>query len=127
MKLINYSLTVGKKILIEDLNLEFKQGYINHLLGSNGVGKSCLAKSCVGILPHKGAIDNNKAPILIGSYSNVPSDLTLKDIYKLLSIHYEGSEIDTLIKLLNINKLSNKLKIKMMSDGQKQKVKYCVF
>ena len=42
----NYSLQVGKKKLITNLNIDFQSGVISHLFGSNGVGKSCLAKSC---------------------------------------------------------------------------------
>lgn len=40
MKLINYSLKVGKKKLLENVNISFDKKYINHILGSNGAGKS---------------------------------------------------------------------------------------
>lgn len=36
MKLINYSLKVGKKKLLENVNISFDKKYINHILGSNG-------------------------------------------------------------------------------------------
>lgn len=40
MKLINYSLKVGKKKLLENVNISFDKKYINHILGSNGAGMS---------------------------------------------------------------------------------------
>ena len=84
MELINYSLEVGKRLLIEETNLIFEQGKINHLLGNNGVGKSCFAKSCVNIIPHKGTIKLSNDLVVIGSYSNIPSDLTLSNIIDII-------------------------------------------
>lgn len=37
MKLINYSLRIGNKILLDNLSISFENKLINHLLGSNGV------------------------------------------------------------------------------------------
>ena len=56
MKLINYSLKVGKKKLLENVNISFDKKYINHILGSNGAGKSSFAKTCVGMLEFEGKI-----------------------------------------------------------------------
>ena len=47
-ELVNYNLKVGNKTLLENINLSFKSNVINHILGSNGAGKSSFAKSCVG-------------------------------------------------------------------------------
>lgn len=77
MKLVNYNLKVGNKTLLENINLSFKSNVINHILGSNGAGKSSFAKSCVGMLKYEGKISGNSGAILIGSGSNVPSNLQL--------------------------------------------------
>ena len=65
MKLINYSLKVGKKKLLENVNISFDKKYINHILGSNGAGKSSFAKICVGMLEFEGKIEENQEAILI--------------------------------------------------------------
>ena len=67
MKLINYSLKVGKKKLLENVNISFDKKYINHILGSNGAGKSSFAKTCVGMLEFEGKIEENQEAILHSS------------------------------------------------------------
>lgn len=42
----NYTLKIGNRILLENTNLDFEEGEINHLLGRNGSGKSQLLVSC---------------------------------------------------------------------------------
>ncbi|HCD8600217.1 TPA: peptide ABC transporter ATP-binding protein, partial [Staphylococcus aureus] len=44
MKLNNYSLKVKNKQLVDNCDLNFYLGQINHIVGKNGVGKSLLAK-----------------------------------------------------------------------------------
>ncbi|SES98334.1 ATP-binding cassette domain-containing protein [[Clostridium] polysaccharolyticum] len=56
MELLNYSLKVGDRQLLHDVNLKFGKQQIHHVLGANGAGKSCFAKSCVGMLPYDGQI-----------------------------------------------------------------------
>lgn len=127
MKFINYSLKVGNKLLIENLNIEFVSGSVNHLLGNNGTGKSCFAKSCIDILPYKGKIDADSKPVVIGSYSGIPLDLTFGDIQNILQKRYAQDNVDNLINLLNFDNISPKIKIKKLSDGQKQKIKLLCF
>lgn len=127
MELVNYSLEVGKRLLIEETTLKFEKGKINHLLGNNGVGKSCFAKSCVNILPHKGQIKTSSELIVIGSYSNIPLDFTLKDIIDILKKKHTKKEIDEIIDLLNFDNISKDIRIKKLSDGQKQKIKLLFF
>ena len=40
MKLNNYSLKVKNKQLVDNCDLNFYLGQINHIVGKNGVGKS---------------------------------------------------------------------------------------
>lgn len=123
----NYSLQVGKKKLITNLNIDFQSGVISHLLGSNGVGKSCFAKSCLNIIKYTGKIQTTCKPVLLGSYSNIPTDLRLKDVLNFMKKKYECHYVKELYELLELNMIPSSLKIKHMSDGQKQKVKLFAF
>lgn len=127
MELIDFNLKVGNKTLFEDVNLSFSNRIINHVLGSNGAGKSSLAKSCVGMLKFDGEIIGIDKAILIGSGSNVPSEFTINDVVSLLEKRFDSKKINRLYNLLKLNRVSNKLQIKKMSDGQKQKVKLLAF
>lgn len=127
MELQNYSLKVGNRQLLCNVNIQFQKQCIHHVLGSNGVGKSCFAKSCVGILPYEGLIQQNERAVLIGSSSNVPSEFSLRDILKELHKKFEQSEVEMLYDLLNLDNVSDKLPLAKMSDGQKQKIKLLCF
>lgn len=127
MECIDYSLKIENKVLIEGLNISFKKNVMNHLLGSNGVGKSCFAKSCVGMLKHKGKIHADGEIRLIGSYSNVPLDFRLKDIMEILSKKFNKDNIMNLYKMLKLNNIPDNISIKKLSDGQKQKIKLLSF
>lgn len=124
MVLEDFSLSIGNKILLEDLNISFPSGKINHLLGRNGVGKSCFAKACAGLIDYSGNIMISDGLIcLIGSYSNIPRNLKFKDILKILNKNFDNSLIEHLFKLLSFDNIPDNQLIKSMSDGQKQKIK----
>ncbi|SFU85021.1 putative peptide transport system ATP-binding protein [Clostridium sp. DSM 8431] len=128
MRLRNYSLKVGNKILLDNLSISFENKVMNHLLGSNGVGKSCFAKSMVGMIPYTGIVEDiEDSPIVISSYSNVPLDFKLPDIIKILEKKFDKKRIDYFYKLLKLDSISKEIKIKKMSDGQKQKIKLLCF
>ena len=75
---------------------------INHILGSNGAGKSSFAKTCVGMLEFEGKIEENQEAILIGSSSNIPAEFTLDDVIKLLKKKFEAQKIMGLYDLIKI-------------------------
>lgn len=128
LELINYSLEVTKKTLLENVNIRFDKGHINHILGANGVGKSCFSKSLIGLFDYKGTVSNIDFPVIIGSYSNIPLDLTLLDLIKYLRKKYDNKKLNNFIKLLQIDNFSDKeLCLKSLSDGQKQKIKLLCF
>ena len=127
MKVENYSLSLGKKELLSNVNVEFAGNQINHILGSNGVGKSCFAKSLVGIYHYGGTVSMQYSPVIIGSYSNIPSDLTVKDLFKIIADKYDKKELESLKELLNLNIVKENLILKKLSDGQKQKIKILAF
>ncbi|MGV7963331.1 ABC transporter ATP-binding protein [Photorhabdus tasmaniensis] len=49
----NITATYGKKTVLHDLSVDFAQGRITALVGSNGCGKSTLLKSIMGFIPLK--------------------------------------------------------------------------
>lgn len=123
MKIFEYSLRVKKDLLL-DVNIEFSKGKINHLLGQNGTGKSCFAKSILGRYNYKGRVEvEAENVVLIGSYSNIPSELKLKDIFTIARESYEESLVLELYKKLRLEQLGLNNKIRRLSDGQKQKIK----
>lgn len=70
MKLTNFSLSIKGKCLLENVNVDFKSKTINHILGKNGTGKTCLAKALVGAMKFDGDIEGvNKKVCVIGSLS----------------------------------------------------------
>ncbi len=92
------------------------------------MGKSCFAKSIINIFPYTGKIDIPCLPTIIGSYSNVPSDLTAKDIITHLESSYQLDEVQYFISALKLKEIIDaKLSIRKMSDGQKQKFKLMYF
>ncbi|MFR1784387.1 MAG: ATP-binding cassette domain-containing protein [Sarcina ventriculi] len=107
--------------------MEFPEGTICHLLGGNGVGKSSFAKSIMGRLNYTGEVIIKGDICVIGSYTNIPNDLTIRDLiyfsekYKFSQLFFE------LYTLLNIKDINSQLPLSKMSDGQKQKIKLLFF
>lgn len=50
LKLENYSVAYGESSVIKALNLEIKDNEIVALLGRNGMGKTTLMKSLIGMI-----------------------------------------------------------------------------
>lgn len=118
MKLSNFNLNIKNKKLLTDVNVEFSDGKINHILGKNGVGKSIFAKSLM--------LDNENITV-IGSYSNVPEDITFNELKKVLIKKFGSDKVERLCSILNISNIDEKTILKKLSDGQRQKIKIIVF
>ncbi len=118
MKLSNFNLSIKNKKLLTDVNIEFSDGKINHILGKNGVGKSLFAKSLM--------FDNENITV-IGSYSNVPEDITFNELKKVLIKKFGRDKVERLCRILNISNIDEKTILKKLSDGQRQKIKIIVF
>lgn len=128
MKLTNFSLSIKGKCLLENVNVDFKLRTINHILGKNGTGKTCLAKAIVGAMKYEGNIEyDSKRICVIGSYTNLPSDLKVKDIIEVTKQKFNTTIAKKLIEQLNIQEISLDIKLKNLSDGQKQKIKLLFF
>lgn len=118
MELKNYNLKIGQKTLLCDVNVSFDSGIVNHVLGKNGVGKSLFAKDLV--------LANNNIT-LISSYSNIPMDITFRDVLLFLNKNFGENRVSNLCTLLNTQNIIPTLVIKKLSDGQKQKIKLLVY
>ena len=118
MKLSDFNLSIENKKLLTDVNVEFSEGKINHILGKNGVGKSIFAKSLM--------LDNENITV-IGSYSNVPEDITFSELKKVLIKKFDMDKVGRLCSILNISNIDEKIILKKLSDGQRQKIKILVF
>lgn len=128
MKLTNFSLLIKGKCLLENVNVDFKSKTINHILGKNGTGKTCLAKAIVGAMKFEGNIEYaNKKTCVIGSYTNLPLDLTVKDIIDVTKQKFNIKIVEQLIEKLDIQEIPPNNKVKHLSDGQRQKIKLLFF
>ena len=127
MQLRNYSLSVGNKELFDNVTVDFEKGYICNLLGGNGVGKSSFAKSLINVLDYKGTVNVEGSLCVIGSYTNVPLDLTINNLITFIEKKPLSNSYVELYELLRINEIDHKIKIGKMSDGQKQKIKLLFF
>lgn len=128
MELKNFSLSIKNKPLFENIDVTFKTGTINHILGKNGTGKTCLVKAMMGAMPYNGKIDFNTDNIcVIGSYTNLLLDLKVKDVVGIVRHRFKQSAVELLIDNLNIKDIPFENKIKNLSDGQKQKLKLLFF
>lgn len=126
MEIVNFSLSMGDRVLFENCNYRFEFG-ITHILGSNGCGKTTLAKACAGLIKYKGIIHGNSNVLILSSFTNVPQDLTLTDIEKLLFRRFDKKDIYYFKEKLGIGNIPDNIIIKKMSDGQKQKIKLFSF
>lgn len=117
LKLSNFNLSIKNKKLLTDVNVEFSDGRINHILGKNGVGKSIFAKSLM--------LDNENITV-IGSYSNIPEDITFNELKKVLIKKFGRDKVERLCSILNIANIDEKTILKKLSDGQRQKIKIIV-
>lgn len=123
----DYNLKLKNKILLEDSNFSFFKGKINHILGKNGVGKSQFAKDL--LLNTSGLItpDISENVTIISSFSNVPNDLSSKELLTILKKRFGASSVEYLASSLHIENISANTLIGQLSDGQKQKLKLLSF
>ncbi|HHD0123306.1 TPA: ATP-binding cassette domain-containing protein [Staphylococcus aureus] len=129
MKLNNYSLKVKNKQLVDNCDLNFYLGQINHIVGKNGVGKSLLAKDF--LLNNSGNIPKSISQnvTLISSSSNIPNDITKDFLLSLLKSKFNNNRqtFYKIYNILNIEAIPSNVLLKNLSDGQKQKLKLLSF
>lgn len=127
MNIDNYILKVKGKTLLQNTNLHFLPGIINHIVGKNGVGKSQLAKDF--LLNNSKQICKNihQNVSLISTSSNIPNDVSKDFLLNLLRAKFGQTNLNKISHLLNLDNIDGTILIKNLSDGQKQKLKLLSF
>lgn len=127
MNIANYTLKVKGKTLLQDTDLHFSNGEMNHIVGKNGVGKSQLAKDFLLNNSKRIGRDIRQNVSLISSSSNIPNDVSKDFLLNFLSEKFDSEMINKIARLLNLDNIDGKVLIKNLSDGQKQKLKLLSF
>ena len=71
-KINNIGVTIGKQVILKNVNIHINCGELKVIIGKNGAGKSTLLKAILGEIPHTGEItfldmkENSKKKIKIG-------------------------------------------------------------
>lgn len=143
LKLEKLSLKFGKKIILDNFNLELNQGQILGLLGPNGAGKSTLFNIIVGLIsPDFGSIvinseKINRFPIhertikfkigFVPQYGGYFHNLTVYENLKAISeisisnSRYRDERINMLISQFELD-ATRDIKAEYLSGGQKKKL-----
>ncbi len=58
----NLSVAYGETLILRDVSLEVKPGEVTCLMGRNGVGKTTLLKSLMGLLRRARGVSCSKGP-----------------------------------------------------------------
>ncbi len=139
-------LAIGyEKVLLQNINFTIEEGEVVSLLGKNGVGKSTLIKTILGLIPSKkGEIriggENIKKYSPLEMAQEVSVVLTHQEINPMLSVLEilslgrtpyktifsrlnvkDWEKINQTIQLLELENLKDR-RIGELSDGQKQRV-----
>ena len=116
----NISLSYDKIIVLEDISLKFEEKSFIGIIGKNGVGKSTLLKSILGLLkPTKGNIFIDDEDISVkdfGMFGRYPYINMFK-----LPTKQDFQIVDDIMDFTQIKQLKNK-NINELSGGEKQKV-----
>ena len=143
LKLEKLSFKYGKKIILDNMNLQLNRGQILGLLGPNGVGKTTIFNLITGlVLPDFGSIiinseKINKYPIyqrtlkfkigFVPQYGGFFHDLTVYENLKAIAeitisnISYREEKINSLISKFELDPIRD-IKADILSGGQKKKL-----
>lgn len=124
--------TYGKKIALEDVNLNIPQGSIVGLLGPNGSGKTTLLKMTAGLLkPSKGEIKicglnpGAESKDLVAYQPDkvyLNEWMNVSDLFKMMNEFYSNFDMPKALDMLKRLEINEKDKLKTMSKGTKEKV-----
>ena len=143
LKLEKLSFKYGKKIILDNMNLQLNSGQILGLLGPNGVGKTTIFNLITGLVsPDFGSIiinseKINKYPIyqrtlkfkigFVPQYGGFFHDLTVYENLKAIAeitiknISYREEKINSLISKFELDPIRD-IKADILSGGQKKKL-----
>ena len=143
LKLEKISLNFGRKMILDNLNLELNNGQILGLLGPNGAGKTTIFNLICGLIsPDFGKITIgseivNEYPIyqrtskfkigFVPQYGGIFHDLTVYENLKAISEitisnkSYRNEKIDSLISKFELDPIRD-IKADLLSGGQKKRL-----
>ena len=143
LQLDKISLKFGRKMILENLNLNLNNGQILGLLGPNGVGKSTIFNIITGLIsPDFGSIIIgskvvNQYPIyqrtlrfkigFVPQHGGYFHDLTVYENLKAIAeitldnVSYRNEKIDSLISKFELDPIRD-IKAEFLSGGQKKKL-----
>jgi Fe-S cluster assembly ATP-binding protein len=122
----NFTVSIGDKQILDDLNFTFEKGKVYAIMGPNGSGKSTLAASIMGhplyTLSEKSSLKFNNIDVRDeeafqrakrGIFLSFQSPLTLSgvNVFQLLRVALDG-KLDPLTLKNKLKELAKKLKIK---------------
>ena len=139
VKLVNITKSFDEKIVLQDINIDIKDGELVSLLGVSGCGKSTTLQLIAGLInPDSGDIIFNDKSVLntptgkrdavivfqdyllfphMNVHENIEFGLKMKNINKKI----RKDKVNELIKLVKLNGYENKYPSEL-SGGQKQRV-----
>tara|TARA_B100001121_G_scaffold310277_1_gene340376 strand:- start:363 stop:1139 length:777 start_codon:yes stop_codon:yes gene_type:complete len=143
LRLEKISLKYGKKMILDNLDLQLNNGQILGLLGPNGVGKSTIFNLITGLIsPDYGSIFINselvnKYPIyqrtikfkigFVPQHGGFFHDLTVFENLKAIAeiaidnVSFRSEKIDLLISKFELDSVRD-IKANLLSGGQKKKL-----
>jgi len=119
----NVCVNIGRKKILDNINLELQKGEAVLIAGRNGAGKSTLLKSIANIiLPDKGSIklskDISRSKIgIISDHLSLFENFTLKQGIRFHTAAFHIEDFD--YTLINELKMSLNQKIKHLSAGER--------
>lgn len=127
LEMKNVTKRYGKKVVLDDVSIQFQKGAITCLLGLNGVGKSTTMKSIMKLVPiNKGEILIDQTPIAsqnINQLAYVP-DIPIHDLgwtipknLEFAQVFYEGFDIEKAWRMIKFFKVPTDKKLKELSKG----------
>ncbi|KRM44374.1 ATP-binding cassette domain-containing protein [Lentilactobacillus parafarraginis] len=129
LKIKDLNLTVHHQPILQKMTIDFQPGNVYGIIGPNGVGKTTLFKSILGITRYAGTITVNGQPVSdakVGKlieYPNFYQKLTVQQNLNLYAqyIGVQQSAITEILKKVSLNNARN-MPFQSLSLGMKQRL-----
>ena len=128
----NLTKKYGGLLALNNINLSIESGKIIGLLGPNGSGKTTLIKLINGLLTpdggqlfingNKPGVESKKEVAYLPDNTFLNSWMTVKQIVELFADFYEDFRSDVAYELLSRLGITQSVKLKTLSKGNKEKV-----
>lgn len=127
LEMKNVTKRYGKKVVLDDVSIQFQKGAITCLLGLNGVGKSTTMKAIMKLISiNQGEILIDQTPITshnINQLAYVP-DIPIHDLgwtipqnLKFAQVFYDGFDIEKAWRMIKFFNVPTDKKLKELSKG----------